>query len=110
MPRLGLNIDHVATLREARYRNWKRGLPPEPSVLEAADLAEQGGAQSITVHLREDRRDIQPADVRGLSRTMHVPLKLERAATTVKVRQSLLSKPDELCRVPENRQEVTTEG
>ncbi|MCE0496565.1 MAG: pyridoxine 5'-phosphate synthase [Methylacidiphilales bacterium] len=110
MPQLGLNIDHVATLREARYRNWKRGLPPEPSVLEAAHLAEQGGARSITVHLREDRRHIQPADVRGLSHTIQVPLNLEMAATTVMVRQALLFKPDEVCLVPENRQEVTTEG
>ena len=110
MPQLGLNIDHVATLREARYRNWKRGLPPEPSVLEAASLAEQGGAQSITVHLREDRRHIQPTDVRGLSRVIHVPLNLEMAATAAMVRQALLFKPDEVCLVPENRQEVTTEG
>jgi len=110
MPRLGLNIDHVATLREARYRNWKRGLPPEPNVLEAAHLAEQGGAQSITVHLREDRRHIQPADVRGLSRTIHVPLNLEMAATAAMVHQALLFKPEEVCLVPENRQEVTTEG
>ena len=110
MPQLGLNIDHVATLREARYRNWKRGLPPEPSVLEAASLAEQGGAQSITVHLREDRRHIQPTDVAGLSRVIHVPLNLEMAATAAMVRQALLFKPDEVCLVPENRQEVTTEG
>ncbi|HUB65962.1 MAG TPA: pyridoxine 5'-phosphate synthase [Candidatus Methylacidiphilales bacterium] len=110
MPQLGLNIDHVATLREARYRDWKRGLPPEPNVLEAARLAEQGGAQSITVHLREDRRHIQPADVRGLSRAIQVPLNLEMAATPAMVRQALLFKPDEVCLVPENRQEVTTEG
>ena len=110
MIRLGLNIDHVATLREARYRNWKRGLPPEPSVLEAAHLAEQGGAASITVHLREDRRHIQPADVSGLSRVIGVPLNLEMAATTAMVRQAVLFKPDEVCLVPENRQEVTTEG
>jgi pyridoxine 5-phosphate synthase len=110
MPQLGLNIDHVATLREARYRNWKRGLPPEPDVLEAARLAEQGGAQSITVHLREDRRHIQPADVRELARVIHVPLNLEMAATAAMVRQALIFRPEETCLVPENRQEITTEG
>jgi pyridoxine 5-phosphate synthase len=110
MPRLGLNIDHVATLREARYRNWKRGLPPEPGILEAAHLAAQGGAKSITVHLREDRRHIQPADVRDLRKAIRIPLNLEMAATPGMVRQALLFKPDEVCLVPENRQEVTTEG
>ena len=68
MPQLGLNIDHVATLREARYRGWKRGLPPEPNVVQAALLAEQAGAAQITVHLREDRRHIQEKDVRELGR------------------------------------------
>jgi pyridoxine 5-phosphate synthase len=110
MPRLGLNIDHVATLREARYRGWKRGLPPEPGVLEAARLAEQGGAESITVHLREDRRHIQPADVRDLRRALRVPLNLEMAATPAMVLQAVHFRPDEVCLVPENRQEITTEG
>ena len=72
MPELGLNIDHVATLREARYRGWKAGLPPEPNVLAAARLAEQAGVNAITVHLREDRRHIQEADVRELSRAILV--------------------------------------
>jgi len=110
MPHLGLNIDHVATLREARYRNWKRGLPPEPNVLEAARLAEQAGVDVITVHLREDRRHIQEADVRELSRGILIPLNLEMAATPAMTRQALLFKPDEICLVPENREEVTTEG
>ena len=110
MPKLGLNIDHVATLRQARYRDWKRGLPPEPGVVEAARIAEQAGADSITVHLREDRRHIQDADVRDLSRAIKIPLNLERAATTAMVRQAVLFQPDEVCLVPENRQEVTTEG
>src|SRR5271154_4092757 len=103
MPHLGLNIDHVATLREARYRHWKRGLPPEPNVLEAARLAEQAGVDSITVHLREDRRHIQASDVRALSRAILVPLNLEMAATPAMTRQALLFKPDEVCLVPENR-------
>jgi pyridoxine 5-phosphate synthase len=110
MPQLGLNIDHVATLREARYRDWKRGLPPEPGILEAARVAEQAGAAAITVHLREDRRHIQEADVRKLARELTIPLNLEMAATPTMVRQALRHKPEEICLVPENRQEVTTEG
>src|SRR5580658_7187443 len=110
MPRLGLNIDHVATLREARYRDWKRGLPPEPNVLESARLAEQAGAASITVHLREDRRHIQEADVRELARAILIPLNLEMAATPAMVKQALRFKPEEVCLVPEGRDEITTEG
>ena len=107
---LGLNIDHVATLREARYRDWKQGLAPEPSVVEAAEVAEKAGADSITVHLREDRRHIQEADVRDISRAIDVPLNLEMAATTAMLRQALRFKPEEVCLVPENREEITTEG
>lgn len=110
MPDLGLNIDHIATLREARYRGWKKGLAPEPGVLEAAREAEQAGADLITVHLREDRRHIQEADVRALSRAILVPLNLEMSATLGMVKQALVFKPEEVCLVPENRQEVTTEG
>ena len=110
MPELGLNIDHVATLREARYRDWKAGLPPEPNVLTAARLAERAGADAITVHLREDRRHIQEADVRELSRAILIPLNLEMAATAAMTRQALLIKPEEVCLVPESREEVTTEG
>jgi pyridoxine 5-phosphate synthase len=110
MPELGLNIDHVATLREARYSGWKKGLPPEPNVLEAARVAEQAGVDVITVHLREDRRHIQEADVRELSRSILIPLNLEMAATLAMTRQALIIKPEEVCLVPENRQEVTTEG
>src|SRR6202051_4491245 len=110
MPELGLNIDHIATLREARYRDWKAGLPPEPNVLAAARLAEQAGGDAITVHLREDHRHIQEADVRELSRAILIPLNLEMAATTAMTRQALLIKPEEVCLVPESREEVTTEG
>jgi pyridoxine 5-phosphate synthase len=106
---LGLNIDHVATLREARYRDWKQGLAPEPSVLDAARTAEKAGADCITVHLREDRRHIQEADVRDLSR-LGIPLNLEMAATPAMLRHALRFKPGEVCLVPENRQEITTEG
>jgi pyridoxine 5-phosphate synthase len=107
---LGLNIDHVATLREARYRDWKAGLAPEPNVLEAARLAEQAGVDAITVHLREDRRHIQEADVRELSRAILLPLNLEMAPTPAMTRQALRFKPEEVCLVPESREEVTTEG
>jgi pyridoxine 5-phosphate synthase len=110
MPLLGLNIDHVATLREARYRGWKAGLPPEPNVLEAAQMAEHAGVDSITVHLREDRRHIQEADVKALSRGIEIPLNLEMAATPGMVKQALRFKPEEVCLVPEGRDEITTEG
>src|ERR1700722_13345686 len=102
MPELGLNIDHVATLREARYRGWKKGLPPEPNVVEAARLAEQAGVDSITVHLREDRRHIQDADVLELTRAIRIPLNLEMAATPAMTRQALEIGPEEVCLVPEN--------
>src|SRR5271154_2326485 len=104
MPGLGLNIDHVATLREARYRDWERGLPPEPNVLEAARLAEQAGVGAVNVDLRGECRHIQPADVRELSRGILIPLNLEMAATPAMTRQALLFKPDEICLVPENRE------
>jgi pyridoxine 5-phosphate synthase len=110
MPALGLNIDHIATLREARYRDWKRGLAPEPNVLEAARVAERAGVDSITVHLREDRRHIQEADVRELSRAISIPLNLEMAATVGMTKQALRFKPEEVCLVPESREEITTEG
>jgi pyridoxine 5-phosphate synthase len=110
MPELGLNIDHVATLREARYRGWKAGLPPEPNVLEAARVAEHAGAHAITVHLREDRRHIQESDVRELSRSIELPLNLEMAATAGMTKQALHFKPEEVCLVPESREEITTEG
>jgi len=110
MPELGLNIDHVATLREARYRDWKRGLKPEPDVVEAARIAEQSGVDSITVHLREDHRHIQEADVKELVRILVIPLNLEMAATIAMTKQALRFKPEEVCLVPENREELTTEG
>lgn len=110
MPELGLNIDHIATLRQARYRDWKAGLPPEPNVLSAARLAEQAGVDAITVHLREDRRHIQDADVGELSRAILIPLNLEMAATPAMTKQALLLKPEEVCLVPESREEITTEG
>jgi pyridoxine 5-phosphate synthase len=110
MPELGFNIDHVATLREARYRNWKRGLAPEPDLLQSARVAEEAGVDQITVHLREDRRHIQEDDVRRLVRSLKIPLNLEMAATPAMTAQAIRFKPSEVCLVPENRAEITTEG
>jgi pyridoxine 5-phosphate synthase len=103
LPRLGINIDHIATLRQLRGT-------PYPDLLEAARLAELGGAQQITVHLREDRRHIQDADVRALRAALRVPLNLEMAATDEMTRFATRIKPDWACLVPEKRKEVTTEG
>ncbi|HSI82366.1 MAG: pyridoxine 5'-phosphate synthase [Candidatus Methylacidiphilales bacterium] len=110
MSYLGVNIDHVATLRQARYRGWEKGLPPEPDVVAAAKLAEQAGAHGITVHLREDRRHIQDADVSALRKIVKTRLNLEMALTKEMVEKALGYMPDEVCLVPESREEVTTEG
>jgi len=101
--RLGVNIDHVATLREARGTDY-------PSPLEAAALCEKGGADGITIHLREDRRHIQDADLFALRPALSVPLNLEMANAPEIVEIALTSRPDEVCLVPEHRQELTTEG
>lgn len=101
--KLGINIDHVATLRQARG-----GV--EPSVLEAALEAEQGGADSITVHLREDRRHIQDRDVFELMKKIYVPLNLEMSISPTILKIALKVKPEKACLVPEKRQELTTEG
>jgi pyridoxine 5-phosphate synthase len=101
--RLGVNIDHVATLRQARGVGY-----PDP--LEAARAAEAGGADGITVHLREDRRHIQDADVTRLRATLRVPMNLEMAATDEMVAIALRVQPADVCLVPERRAEVTTEG
>lgn len=109
MVRLGVNIDHVATLRQARYR-VVTGLTPEPDVLAAAREVEAAGADGITVHLREDRRHIQDADVRGLRVQVQTRLNLEMADIPEIVDIALEVRPHEVCLVPEKRQEVTTEG
>jgi len=101
--RLGVNVDHVATLRQARGTNY-------PNVLEAAGACERAGAHGITVHLREDRRHIQDADVRALRKTIDVRLNLEMAASREILAIALEVVPDEVCLVPEKRQELTTEG
>jgi len=100
---LGVNIDHVATLRQAR-----RGASPDP--LLAALLAEQSGADSITLHLREDRRHIQDRDVRAMRQALKTRMNLEMAATDEMVRIACEVRPADVCLVPERREEVTTEG
>jgi pyridoxine 5-phosphate synthase len=103
LPTLGVNIDHIATIRQAR-----RTVEPDP--VAAAVLAELGGADGITVHLREDRRHIQDRDVRLLRQTVRTHLNLEMAATDEMIAIALDIKPDYVTLVPERREEVTTEG
>ena len=103
MVRLGVNIDHVATLRQAR-----RAVEPDP--LHAAVLAELGGADGITVHLRGDRRHIQDRDVEILRQVVKTRLNVEMAATQEMVRIALTIKPDQVTLVPERREEISTEG
>ena len=100
---LGVNIDHVATVRQARGTDY-------PSVIEAAALAESAGADSITVHLREDRRHIQDADVRTLCRDTQTRVNLEMAVTDEMIGIALQHRPADVCLVPEKREELTTEG
>ena len=107
---LGVNIDHVATLRQARYAGMPEAHNAEPSVLEAARAAQAGGADSITLHVREDRRHMQDADAFAVRREINLPLNLEMGATESMLEVALALKPDYVCLVPERRQEVTTEG
>ena len=101
--RLGVNIDHVATVRNARG-----GAYPDP--IRAAKLAEEAGADGITAHLREDRRHITDADIDGLMEALSVPLNFEMAATDEMQKIALRHKPHAVCIVPEKREERTTEG
>ncbi|MBI4355292.1 MAG: pyridoxine 5'-phosphate synthase [Candidatus Omnitrophica bacterium] len=103
VPQLGVNIDHVATVRQAR-----RGAQPDP--VAAARLAEQGGCDSIVAHLREDRRHIQDADLFRLERAIRTRLNLEMSLAPEILRVALRLKPDQVTLVPERRQELTTEG
>ena len=101
--KLGVNIDHAATLRQARGVDY-------PDLAAIAALAEQAGAHGITIHLREDRRHIQDADVYRLRKTLATRMNLERANNPDVLRVALDVVPDEVCLVPERRQELTTEG
>lgn len=107
---LGVNIDHVATLRQARYAGMPDAHNAEPSVLDAARAAQAGGADSITLHVREDRRHMQDADAFAVRREINLPLNLEMGATDAMLDVALQLKPDFVCLVPERRQEITTEG
>ena len=102
-PRLGINIDHVATIRNARGVNY-------PTPLRAALLSEKYGADSITIHLREDRRHIRDKDLAEIKKKLKIPLNLEMAPTNEMLRISTKYKPDFVCIVPEKRSEITTEG
>jgi pyridoxine 5-phosphate synthase len=103
LPRLGVNIDHIATLRQLRGT-------PYPSLIEAARIVEEAGGAQITIHLREDRRHINDADVKALRKVLRIPLNLEMAATEEMTKFSLKIMPEWNCIVPEKRSEVTTEG
>jgi len=103
MAKLGVNIDHVATLRQARFTTY-------PDVIEAAKICEKSGADGITVHLREDRRHIQERDVYLLRKIVRTKLNLEMALSDEIVEFALKVVPDEVCIVPERRRELTTEG
>ena len=100
---LGVNVDHVATVRQARGTDY-------PSVVQAAALAEKAGADSITIHLREDRRHIQDADVAALCAQGSSRLNLEIAVTAEMIGIALRHRPSDVCLVPEKREEITTEG
>ena len=102
-PRLGVNIDHVATIRNARGENY-----PDP--LRAALTAQKSGADSITIHLREDRRHIKDYDLKKIKRKIKIPLNLEMAPTKEMLKIAIKYKPDFACLVPEKRREITTEG
>ena len=101
--RLGVNIDHVATLRNARGENY-------PEVVEAAKIVEKSGADLLTVHVREDRRHINEKDLKDILDVINIPLNLEIAANPEMVKVANNYKPKSICFVPERRQEVTTEG
>ncbi len=109
---LGVNIDHAATLRQARYRGAGRtcGGPVEPDPAAIALLAEDAGADGITVHLREDRRHMQEEDIARLHACLRTRMNLEMACTDWMVEYALRLKPAFVCLVPESREEVTTEG
>lgn len=110
MPSLGVNIDHVATIRQARYREDPQNRNAEPDPVAAALVAERAGAKGITAHLREDRRHMQDRDILRLREVITTKLNLEMGVTEEILRIALEILPEDVCLVPENRREVTTEG
>lgn len=107
MLKLGVNIDHVATVREARYRGQPQG---EPNPAQAAQVCEAAGAHGITIHLREDRRHILDRDVRAVREVVKTRLNFEMANTPEIIGIALATRPEIVCLVPEHRLEITTEG
>ena len=101
--KLGVNIDHVATIRNARGEKY-----PDP--LRAALIAEKNGADSVTIHLREDRRHIRDIDLKNIKNKLRIPLNLEMAPTKEMLNIGIKYKPKYVCIVPEKRSEITTEG
>lgn len=109
---LGVNIDHCATIRQARYRGYAStiGGPVEPDPVFLATLAERAGADGITIHLREDRRHIQERDVWRLREVAQTRINLEMACTPAMTEFALKVRPESVCLVPESREEISTEG
>src|SRR5712692_4769060 len=108
--RLGVNIDHVATLRQARYATMPESKNAEPDPVAAAAVCERAGAKGIVAHLRSDRRHIQDRDIERLRESIMTKLNLEMSNTPEIVDVALRIVPDEVCLVPEKREEITTEG
>jgi pyridoxine 5-phosphate synthase len=108
--RLGVNLDHVATLRQARYAAMPASKNAEPDPLVAASICERAGASGITAHLRADRRHMQDRDLERLRANIMTKLNLEMGNTPEIIDFALLLQPDEVCLVPEQREEITTEG
>ena len=107
---LGVNIDHIATLRQARYSTMPDAFNSEPDVIGAAGICERAGAHGITAHLRADRRHIQDRDIWRLRECLATKLNLEMGNTPEILEIALQIHPDDVCLVPENRDEITTEG
>jgi pyridoxine 5-phosphate synthase len=108
--RLGVNIDHVATLRQARYATMPESKNAEPDPILAASICERAGAAGLVAHLRADRRHIQERDVQRLRQSIMTKLNLEMGNTEAIIDVALRIKPEEVCLVPEKREEITTEG
>src|SRR2546421_7101109 len=108
--RLGVNVDHIATLRQVRYSGMPDSKNAEPDIVVAAAMCERAGAQGIVTHLRSDRRHIQDRDIERLRDNIMTKLNLEMGNTPEIVDVALRIVPDEVCLVPEKREEVTTEG
>ncbi len=108
--RLGVNIDHIATLRQARYASTPASKNAEPDPVLVASIAERAGAHGITAHLRSDRRHIQDRDIERLRASIMTKLNFEMGNTPEILDVAIKTQPDEVCLVPEKRQEITTEG